>query len=446
VAIDTALSDDRGEGFQTPSSVRYQVLFLAATSSFVLYLDRYCLGDLLKFDSVKVELGLDDDRVSWSFSAFFLSYALLQVPSGWLADRFGPRWLMTIYIVGWSMCAAATGLVGGFMSLFLVRLGLGAMQAGAYPTSGNIASRWMPLADRGMASAVIGLGGRLGAAAAMISTTELVQWSWRGTMLIYGAIGCAIGIAFYVVARDWPAAHPRVNDAELALIEQGRQRRTGGGRPSAAPSSAFLLGRLLSSGSMWAMCLSQVGTNIGWVFLVTLLPTYLVHERGVSDQLGARMTAIALFVGVFGMLAGGRLTDLVTRRLGLRRGRALPLAISRFVAAGACAAVPSIESPWLAIGAFCLVSFATDVGVPGTWAYMQDVGGPYVAAVLGWGNMWGNLGAAVAPVLIRKLSGAGQPTDWTLALMLCAGAFVVSGIASVFIDASRPIVESTPSQ
>ncbi|HET6882377.1 MAG TPA: MFS transporter [Pirellulales bacterium] len=430
--------DERGERDGAPSGVRYQVMFLAAASSFVLYLDRYCLGDLLKFESVKKELRLDDDLVSYSFSAFFLSYALLQVPSGWLADRFGPRWLMTIYIVGWSMCAAATGLVGGFLSLFLVRVGLGVFQAGAYPTSGNIASRWMPLADRGTASAVIGLGGRLGAAAAMISTTELVQWSWRATMLAYGVIGCVIGVAFCLVARDRPQQHPRVNAGELALIEYGRPK--GAGREEVPPSSMYLMGRLLSSGTMWAMCLSQIGTNIGWVFLVTWLPTYLVRERGVSDALGAQMNALALFIGVFGMLLGGRLTDLASRRLGLRLGRALPLVLSRLVAAGACLAVPYLDSPWLAIGAFCLVSFATDVGVPGTWAYMQDVGGSYVAAVLGWGNMWGNLGAAVAPVLVRKLSGTGQPIDWNLALMLCAGAFVVSGIAACFIDASRPIV------
>lgn len=441
MAIDTAMADQRGEHAEAPSGVRYRVLFLAAEASFMLYVDRYCLGELLKYQSVNDELGLDVKRLSWSMSAFFWSYALFQVPSGWLADRFGPRWLMTIYIVGWSMFAAATGLVGGFASLFVVRFGLGVMQAGAYPTSGNIISRWIPLTDRGTASSVIGLGGRLGAAAAMVSTTALVAWSWRATMMIYGTIGCAIGVAFSIAARDWPAQHPKVNQAELEMIERGRAL-SGSGETAPQSTSVRLMVPLLTSGSMWAMCLSQFGTNIGWVFLVTSLPTYLVRARGVSDQLGANMNAIALVVGVGGMLLGGRLTDLISRRFGLRPGRALPLAISRFVAAAACLAVPYLESPWLAIGAFCLVSFATDVGIPGTWAYMQDVGGAYVAAVLGWGNMWGNLGAAIGALAVGTLSD-NQNIDWNSVLMLCAAAFVVSGIASIFIDATKPVIKAT---
>ncbi|MGH7134820.1 MAG: hypothetical protein ACREHD_03720 [Pirellulales bacterium] len=107
---------------------------------------------------------------------------------------------------------------------------------------------------------------------------------------------------------------------------------------------------------------AQIGTNIGWVFLVTWLPTYLVRARGVSDRLGSKMNAIILLLGMLGMIVGGRLTDVASRRLGLRQGRALPLALSRFVAAGAFLAVPYLDSPWLAIGAFCLVRRSAPIG------------------------------------------------------------------------------------
>ncbi|HVX15366.1 MAG TPA: MFS transporter [Pirellulales bacterium] len=445
MALATADSGRQGDVADRPTAVRYQVLLLATASSFMLYVDRYCLGELLKHDSVTLELGLNhnDLLVAWSLSAFFWSYALLQVPSGWLADRFGPRWLMTFYVIGWSLCAAATGWVNGFVSLFAVRIGLGVMQAGAYPTSGNIVSRWMPLAERARASSVIALGGRLGAATALVMTTALITWSWRATMMIYGVIGCFLGAAFAIVARDWPAQHPRLNAAELALIERGRPSQTGLSvqtQANSQPLRAFA--QLVRSASMWAMCVAQFATNIGWVFLLTWLPRYLTEVRGVTSQLGANMNAIILFTGMFGMLSGGGLTDVLSRRLGLRHGRALPLALSRFLAAGAYLAVPYLESPWEAMAAFCIVSFATDLGVPGTWAYTQDVGGPYVAAVLGWGNMWGNLGAAIAPVVIGRLSGEEEVMDWNLALLLCAGAFVVSGIAAFFIDATKPVVTS----
>jgi len=417
---------------------------VAVAASFMLYVDRYCLGELLKHKSVTTELGLDTDGLSWSLSAFFWSYGLLQVPSGWLADRFGPRWLLTIYVIGWSTCAAAMGMATGFESLFLVRLGLGVMQAGAYPTSANVSSRWIPLADRGAASALIAFGGRFGAASALACTTALMRWSgsWRWLMLAYGALGGLVGVAFWLIARDWPAEHPRVNDAELALIERGRLRET----PPRLPAAEYLLeslrgfSQLLRSASMWAMCLSQFMTNIGWVFLVTWLPKYLVEERKFDEQQGANMNAIMLVAGMFGTLLGGRLTDVLSRTFGLRHGRALPLALSRFLAAGAYLAIPHVESRWGAVALFCLVSFATDLGLPGTWAYMQDVGGRYVAAVLGWGNMWGNFGAAVFQLIVAKLSGDGQAINWNATLFVCAAAFMISGVASFFIDATKPVI------
>lgn len=421
-----------------PTAVRHQVLFLATAASFMLYVDRYCLGDLLKYEMVRDELGLDNYRYNLALGAFFWPYAVCQVPAGWLADRFGPRRLLAIYVVGWSIFAAATGLVGGFASLFLMRIGLGVMQAGAYPASGNLVSRWVPLADRGGASALISLGGRLGAAAAMISTSALVAWSWRATMLIYGAIGCAIGIAFHIVARDRPRQHPKINSAELALIETDR---AGAQRLGPEPGVGEVLRQVLSSGSMWAMCVAQFTTNIGWVFLVLWLPPYLVQERHFSTQWGANMNAVTLFSGMFGLLLGGRLTDVISRRWGLRQGRALPVALSRFLAAGGCLAVPYIESPTGCIAAFCLVSIGTDLGLPGMWAYMQDVGGRNVAAVLGWGNMAGNLGGAIAPVLILSLCGVGETIDWDKALFVCGTAFIISGIASFFIDATKPIMQ-----
>lgn len=442
MAIETA-DHNAGRDVAAPTTVRYRVMGLAVAASFMLYVDRYCLGELLKHASLTQELHLNTDRLSWSLSAFFWSYGLLQVPSGWLADRFGPRWLLAIYIVGWSIFAAAMGLVTGFVSLFVIRVGLGVMQAGAYPTSANVSSRWIPLADRGIASAFIAFGGRFGAAAALAFTTALMRssGSWRWIMFVYGALGCLVGIAFSIVARDWPAQHPGVNEAELAIIERGRVRdcqvRTS---PYQWEAGLRSMGQVLRSLSMWAMCLSQFMTNVGWVFLVTWLPKYLVEARHLDSQVGANMNALTLVAGMFGTLLGGRLTDVISRTLGLRHGRALPLALSRFLAAGAYLAIPHVDSPWTAVALFCLVSFATDLGLPGTWAYMQDVGGRYVAAMLGWGNMWGNFGAAVAQLTVARLSGGGPEIDWNKALFVCAGAFMISGVASFFIDATKPVI------
>ena len=71
------------------------------------------------------------------------------------------------------------------------------------------------------------------------------------------------------------------------------------------------------------------------------------------------------------------------------------------------------------------------------WAFNQDVGGRYVGSVLGWGNMWGNLGAAATPPLLLWV--VGTPERWDFAFATCAIAFLLSGIVALGINATIPI-------
>jgi nitrate/nitrite transporter NarK len=336
--------------------------------------------------------------------------------------------------------------------LFALRLSVGVAQAGAYPTSGGIMSRWIPLLNRGTASSIVTFGGRLGGAVAPYSTSWLISLcgGWRAVMLLYGLTGIAVAGAFWKLFRNRPAEHPDCNSAERALIGYGRSADAVPSDPISAARAAEtrpLVGAVLRDASMGLMCLSQFTTNIGWVFLVTWLPTYLKTAKGAPDRVGGLMATVVLLVGMAGMLLGGRITDWATRRLGIRWGRSLPLVLSRFLAAGAFFIVPELESAWAATAAFAMVAFATDLGVAGTWAYMQDVGGKYVGAILGWGNMWGNLGAAVSPPLLNWVSAGVDPSgvatrNWNIAFAVCAVSFIVSGLASLGINAAKPIAPS----
>ena len=144
--------------------------------------------------------------------------------------------------------------------------------------------------------------------------------------------------------------------------------------------------------------------------------------------------------GWVGMLAGGPATDFLIGRWGLRWGRAWPIALSRFLAMGAYIVCLFSPSPWLAVAMFSIVAFGTDFGSPAVWAYCQDVGGRHVASILGWGNMWGNFGAAIGPLTLPWVLGTSE--DWNMAFVAFAAAFFLSGIAALGINAARPIVAS----
>lgn len=139
------------------SSARFLVVGLASLCAVLMYLDRVCISILGAY--VPEDLGLTGQQWASALSIFFLAYALGQVPAGTLSDRFGPRTMLTIYVLLWSACTIWTGLVTSSLALLAARLACGLSQAGAYPTSGVLLKRWIPLAERGRASSFVSLGG-----------------------------------------------------------------------------------------------------------------------------------------------------------------------------------------------------------------------------------------------------------------------------------------------
>ena len=145
------------------------------------------------------------------------------------------------------------------------------------------------------------------------------------------------------------------------------------------------------------------------------------------------------------------MTDRITERLGLRWGRAAPIAASRLVVGGAYFACLAAHDPLIFTALMCVVACATDIGTAPTWAWSQDVGGKHVGAVVGWSNMWGNVGAAIAPLAFQRLltRHPDHPTAaWQSAFLFCGIIQVVAMIAALGIDARHPIVprDSEPSQ
>ncbi len=639
-----------------PSGVRHLIILLLTLMSVLLYLDRFCVS--FAGDYIKEDLGLSQTQMSWFLSLFFWSYALSQVPAGWLADRFGARLMLSIYVVAWSLFTAQMGLAAGFTMLMFARLMCGITQAGAYPTAGGVISRWVPLSKRATASAWVGLGGRMGGAmapvltaflmvvfvpvgtsveftetdmmsapklaarltpisetleqaieiaakensqkqssvelaktlkkkltseaaaagkhlskfanqemtsvvagdvslaaeelrcaelqaavedirkssgvsagsttreapnpsststprSAPIAAAELSEFlrtalngllnrrdlfddaafakanlprealgyaerskgsdpltveqqrrfnrllieaafpgeirklygrGWRPVMIAYGLSGVLIALAIWWMFRDRPELHPRVNDAERELITTGRLATA-----AAANSKAGRLPirPLFTNFSLWCNCANQIGTNIGWVFLVTWLSRYFIEMHSVPILERSVLVMMPNLIGLCGGFLGGRLVDWLLPRIGLKWSRSLPPIITRFVAAGGygmClyfAAQPAgsaLNSPYAFTAAFCLIYFSVDLGQSAFWAYAQDAGGKYVGSVLGWGNMWGNLGAAFGPLLYNHLLGE-NPTvaEWNNLFWLGLIAFVFAGIATFGLDASKPV-------
>jgi sugar phosphate permease len=551
-----------------PTRIRYLVVLIATLAAVLLYLHRFCLSFVERY--ITEDLRLTNEQTALLLSAFFWAYALAQVPSGWLSDRYGGRLVLALYIVSWSVFTGLTGAAVAFGLLLALRFGCGLAQAGAFPTSAALLGRWVPLSGRGRASGVVSFGGRVGAAAAPVLTAYLLvafvpldvpsipgpgDWldvrrlcsdlcqrgetpaaqlgrrilgllpgpdasavrkcaadspasfttperaqalegdiggmmaradftdgvdvgglplprearglaamprdqmsqqqverlnrlvfeaafpnankklyglGWRPVLVVYGSAGLLVALVFWLIVRDRPEDHPGCNAAEVSLIEARRPATSA----LAGSRDGLPLREILRSRSLWLISAAQFGTNIGWVFLLTWLPRYLADVHHVPVVERGWMAGLPLLVGMSGQLIGGWLTDRLTRALGLRWGRCLPMALSRFLAMAAFALCPLLRLPWPVTAALAVVALATDLGTSAAWAYCQDVGGRQVGVVLGWGNMWGNLGAALSPLLLNFVI---EHCGWDAMFLACAAAFLFAGLTALGVDATAVV-------
>jgi ACS family glucarate transporter-like MFS transporter len=139
---------------------RYLVVAALFILSLITYVDRAAISSAK--EPIASELSLSDESIGFVFSAFALGYALAQVPSGWFADRVGPRLALALVVPVWSLFTALTGTVRRFGPLLLVRFLFGIAEAGAFPGSARTFYNWLPVKERGLANGIIFSGTRLG--------------------------------------------------------------------------------------------------------------------------------------------------------------------------------------------------------------------------------------------------------------------------------------------
>ncbi len=431
---------------------RYIIVAITAVAALWMYIDRVCFSILA--DPIQTDLGVSDEQKSYILGAFFLTYALFQIPMGSLADRFGARLVLTISIAAWSLVTAATGFATGFAVLLVVRLLLGITEAGAYPAAAGLVKRWARPEERGRFSSVVALGGRIGGAVAPWLTatlaiglvgygfTELFPHNpsgknWRSVFVVYGLCGLAVAVLFWLMVRDYPPAstQPRPTDPAQPATRVGVQQQPQ--QPPRPPRTLLQqIGLLAHSPNMWLLGGVQFGVNLGWAFLITLLPTYLNDRFGVPLEERGRMQSVALITGCLGMLFGGVATDSLRVWLGPRLGRTVPIVGTL----GGCAIVfflaPTLPNAWAVVVALGVMAFFVDLHNPSIWSFAQDVGGKNVGAALGWGNMWGNLGAALSPVLLTAIWKA---TNWDTVFITCGVSFALAALCGLLLDATKPV-------
>ena len=414
------------------SRVRYGVLALVCSLSVVSYLDRVGISGGAPF--IVSDLGLTPVQMGFVFSAFTLAYASFEIPSGWLGDTIGPRKVITRIVLWWSAFTTLTGLVHHFATLLTVRFLFGAGEAGTYPNATKVLSRWMPTVERGFGQGMVWMSGRLGGAfAPALVVFMIARMGWRPTFWIFGVVGVAWAAFFWCWFRDRPQEKPKVNEAELRIIQGGRMGPT---VPSSPCDSRLRApwSRLARSGNLWAICWMYFCMAYGWYFYITWLPTYL-KARGVTMAYGG----MPLFLGAIGCGLGGLLTDYVVKKTGTLKSRRY-IGFAGFL----LGALSMLASAWVAdamkaVVIISLASFFGDLTMGSCWAVCQDVGHELSGTVSGAMNCWGNLGGFVSPIVTGFV--VQRFGNWNLPIVISGAIFLVGALLWLRIDPTKSVLE-----
>jgi MFS family permease len=409
-----------------PTRVRHGVLAFTLALTAVAYLDRVCIATAAP--AMKADLALTDAQMGYVFSAFTFAYALFEVPSGWLADRFGARLMLTRIVIWWSAMTAATGFAGGFLSLFAVRFLFGVGEAGTFPSIARAYGRWLPARERGRAFGLALMTAALGGAVTQPLVVSLLRiFHWRHTFPIFGVVGVVWALAWFWWFRDDPHHHPAVNVGELALI----------GCEPPVPHRVVPWRDLWRSRNLLALCLMYGSAIYGWYFYITWLPTYLQRARGFELQQVGWLAALPLLSIAAGVFAGGWMSDVLARRWGLRAGRRAPGLVGLPLAALAVLGAIVTATPLLAAVLLSGAAGLAALGVSPAWAVCLEIGGRHAGVVSGAMNTFGNLGGALSPVVVGlSLQRWGS---WNLPLLTVAGFYLVAAVCWLAIDPADPI-------
>ena len=179
---------------QKPSRARFLILGLLFVTVVINYLDRSNLS--IAATRLSADLGIDPKQLGVILSAFGWTYALMQIPGGWLVDRVRPRLLYPAAIVLWSLATFGLGFAGSFVALIILRLAVGAFEAPAYPINNRVVTTWFPDKERASAIGFYTSGQFVGLA---FLTPVLIylqeKFGWQMVFFVSGALTGAKRIA-----------------------------------------------------------------------------------------------------------------------------------------------------------------------------------------------------------------------------------------------------------
>jgi ACS family D-galactonate transporter-like MFS transporter len=373
------------------------------------YMDRSNLS--IAAPHLSKDLGLSSVQMGYIFAAFGWTYALLQIPGGLLVDKFGPRVMYTISIIGWSLATLLQAAVKGFAGLLGLRLAVGIFEVPSFPANNRIVTSWFPEGERASAIAFYTSGQFVGIAfltPVLVGVQSLI--GWKGMFIVSGAVGIIWGIIWYVLYRD-PKKHKTVNQAELEYIAEGGglvEIKDQTNKSETKKADKKHLKVVFTHRKLWGIYIGQFcAMSMLWFFL-TWFPTYLVEYRGLDFIKSGFLASVPFIAAFIGVLLGGTFSDwLVKRGVSISVARKTPI-ITGLLLSTSIIGANFVNNTTLII-AFMTLAFFGNGFASITWSLVSALAPKELLGMTGGTfNFIGNLSSIVIPIVIGYLVKGGN--------------------------------------
>ena len=401
--------------------IRWAMIFMCFLANVINFIDRANLA--IAAPSIRAELGLDAVGMGLVLSAFFWTYAFLQLPAGWFIDKVGVRVSLALAVGWWSAFTVATGAARGLAQLVGVRLMLGVGEAAAIPSFAKVAFNWFPRSERGLASSIFDSGSRVGSALSL----PLVAWlislvGWRGSFVITGGIGIVWALAWWFIYRDPERYRAIAPDAVDALLAQR-------GAPAADGAKVSWLD-LFRYRTIWGMMIGLFCLNFAIYFFITWFPSYLLQSRGFSLASLGTWGMLPALLAIPGGWLGGYVSDSLFRRGWSATAARKTCLVLGMLMSSSIALSAFVENVWACLALFALAYASLSFAGANVWTLVGEVAPTpaHVASIGGIQNFAGNL----AGIFITTFTGVMLSiTKGSFAVPLAvAGALCIVGALS----------------
>ena len=400
--------------------MKYYVLFMLCLAAIIAYVQRQAFS--LCEQQIRFDLDLDKPQIGQIMAAWQLGYALMQLPSGWLADRLGSRSSLTLFVLAWSSLLGAASWCTTYTSLIVVWGLMGMAQAGVFPCCTKLIGERFGATFRATASGFLASSMALGIALAPLLTTQLLsaELSWQ---TVFG---------WYVVPGFiWASVFMFSTSSENSVVEH---RVDGSG--AVVPSIQW--SDFLTSLPMWLLCAQQFFRAAAMMFFQSWFPTFLRETRGVDLVISGKLAFVVGIGALLGGMSGGVFSDWLLVRTGNRRLARQGIALTGMLACGCLIGLSYfISNTNIAIACISLGAFLATFGGVSGYTMAIEFGGRQVATTFSLMNMCGNIGAALFPLIAGYLSESSL--GWTGVLFLSVIILVIDAVCWGLLNPTHTI-------